>query len=652
MRRSIIHTRQRNILIILNSRQSYCTGTELARRLDVTPRTIRSDIIYLNQILAQYHIAITSVRGRGYRLSPRGSDQLQDFLNTGIPLQTREERVKYITLLLLSSDAPISLGELADLMYISRTTLENDLRYMRSLYSECPPYMGFKRYKNTLSAEPNERKHRMLLSRLFIENWESYSHIGEYIWDDLFNPDDFSCIMDITREILKKNHIKIDDYGIMDFAFSIATARMRISKGHNLTEMLNVTYIDSHLSDIASQIIDRLEPIWNMQINTVERQEISRILQVRQSFSWKISTIEDLQQFYELRFYRLVDDWLKELRDIFHFDCTVSTETYISLSVHTGALLGRMRFRYERSNPLINDFKNHYPALLEYATYFRKHFYREFQYTLNENELGFYALYLFHIIEENYQLHTTNAISAALVSHLSRSSSQFLLSQLRMRYSSLVHFAGTFSIHEKEALKKSGAQLIFSTVKNPDVLPGLPVITVDYAMSAKNYEKLSLALENIKLNTLFPQRSNLIYEALHPDLFYKDCCAKNCEELLAFLTNNLKEREWVPDDLLKGLLKREAFSSTAFYCGIALPYTTRIFCSKTTLSVALLKKPITWGRQRVQAVFLLSLKKEDVPYLNGYLSLAVRLNTDRELLNRLLATHTYEQFYKLLGQEL
>ena len=64
-----LHSRQKKILSILNSKHGIATGKEISAKIGVSERTVRSDISNINDCLKAYDIQILSIHGKGYTLS-------------------------------------------------------------------------------------------------------------------------------------------------------------------------------------------------------------------------------------------------------------------------------------------------------------------------------------------------------------------------------------------------------------------------------------------------------------------------------------------------------------------------------------------------------------------------------------------------------
>ncbi|RGY93949.1 HTH domain-containing protein [Ruminococcus sp. AM58-7XD] len=133
---NILTVRQRMILGILNSRPESIKGREIAGILGVTDRTVRSDIQILEDFLKEYDVSIEAVRGKGYRLIGKSQILLQQLVYRQNGLLSQDDRIREILWTLLDSLDPIPLGELEDELYVSRSTLEQDLRWISFHYEK------------------------------------------------------------------------------------------------------------------------------------------------------------------------------------------------------------------------------------------------------------------------------------------------------------------------------------------------------------------------------------------------------------------------------------------------------------------------------------------------------------------------------------
>ena len=98
---------------------------------------MRSDIRELEGILDQYGASIQPVRARGYELKIIDQDRfciLQEKLSLGHPAQdsnSPQYRYNYLIRRLLLAETYVKLEELADELYVSKSTVQNDLKEVK-----------------------------------------------------------------------------------------------------------------------------------------------------------------------------------------------------------------------------------------------------------------------------------------------------------------------------------------------------------------------------------------------------------------------------------------------------------------------------------------------------------------------------------------
>ena len=136
--------RYREILNIILNTDGYVTGNELVKLCNVSIRTIRIDIKKINELLKEYNIKIDSSVKKGYYLTNISKDLLKenDIIRSvwdneyiaQIP-NTPIERQMYI-ILKLTMNTYISVEELIDTLYISTSTINNDIKSIKKWLKE------------------------------------------------------------------------------------------------------------------------------------------------------------------------------------------------------------------------------------------------------------------------------------------------------------------------------------------------------------------------------------------------------------------------------------------------------------------------------------------------------------------------------------
>ena len=219
MKLETLHSRQRQLLTLLKENQQTITSRDLAAKLKVSDRTVRNDVRILNNALTKYGAKIEMIRGKGIHFEMEGaSSTLLDYpMSPGNTLQTRADRVNFLVVKLLLSDKGLDLGELEDEMFVSKTTLENDINYVRKFLSSRHPHIQLMRSENRISIENDEWKKRLLFTKMIAESWDYHSREGVLLQNSPLKIDIIEIIFNHTKRNLKQNNINLDDYDLYYF---------------------------------------------------------------------------------------------------------------------------------------------------------------------------------------------------------------------------------------------------------------------------------------------------------------------------------------------------------------------------------------------------------------------------------------------------
>ena len=132
--------RQKQILHIMQHTNEDVTSAALGNQLGVSSRTVRSDIIKINEALGPYDARILSLKSKGYRFEASDTKLIESLNQIENTLFTKENRVRYLAFQLCLSEEPLNLYDLEDEMYISHTTLEHAVRDLTYKYVEHEPW--------------------------------------------------------------------------------------------------------------------------------------------------------------------------------------------------------------------------------------------------------------------------------------------------------------------------------------------------------------------------------------------------------------------------------------------------------------------------------------------------------------------------------
>lgn len=160
-----ISERQRSLLEKLNDSQKTVTAKALSEMLGVSSKTVRNDIVQINQSFSSTIIA--SKAGKGYFLTP--NEQLSQ-----INLTKNSENLHFELLRHIIEQDHTNFYDLADQFFISESTLARIIKELNAVIAEKDESLCIIRKNNELLTEGGEEEKRRIFN-LFL-NQEIENH--------------------------------------------------------------------------------------------------------------------------------------------------------------------------------------------------------------------------------------------------------------------------------------------------------------------------------------------------------------------------------------------------------------------------------------------------------------------------------------------
>ncbi|MBR4445939.1 MAG: helix-turn-helix domain-containing protein [Solobacterium sp.] len=177
--RRILH-----LIRLLDWKNAPVPGAQLCEELNITTRTLRNDIRESKAELREHGIEIGSVHAVGYYLEILDEDRYYQYINQKlkeeadrqlvIPIYS-EERAEYLIRKFLTASDFIKMEDICDELYISRSTLTNDLKEVR----ERLKYFHLE-LESRLSVFPSDKHDHVMWKRQF-SIMEPYISIYQFI---------------------------------------------------------------------------------------------------------------------------------------------------------------------------------------------------------------------------------------------------------------------------------------------------------------------------------------------------------------------------------------------------------------------------------------------------------------------------------------
>lgn len=611
--------REKEILLILKDK-GYCRAKQISNIIGVSEKTIRNDILSINNKLADV-AAILSKTNFGYYLKIETENRFAEILcesESAIP-STPSQRIDYIIKLFLTEDRYIKTEEIANMLYQSSSTISTDLRQVRK---------KLKQYQLSLETKPKygmklkgEEKHlRELESDLLYKNRD--------IIDDRVH----NIIVNILHEVMNKYHFQISEYAFNNLVIHLVITINRIEQGNqirispNYFEDLQEKLEYTIAQDIANHIHSELSIV----LPEIECAYISMHLLGKKMQSDKENTV--IPQKYSV----LIQKLLIELSQEFQINFTKDLNLQLALSLHLIPLVYRLKYDLRMENPLLDSIKKNYPHAYIIAKSLAHGLSKEFNKELSPDEIGYLTLHINLSMEKEFiNIRKKNII---LVCATGRGTAKLLEYQYRQKFDSWINQLKCCDAASLVDQDFKDIDFIFTTVPIEIPVP-VPVIETSFILDEDETNKIEKTIDkDPSMISYFPE-----------ELFFDNPDLQTQEEVINFLVKQVSKFYKIPADFKDLVWKREKRFSTAFDNNVALPHPYIPCTQETFASTVILKKPILWGSKMVQIIFLISISKENDPNIQTFYGKLSKLLVNDALLNQLLKHPTNNFLLQILN---
>lgn len=625
----MLNKRQNQIIDILNNDNNWITGKELAKLLNVSDRTIRSDIDVINKFYDC--LLIKSNKRLGYQIDEALLFK-QDIETKELIPQNSHERCVYIIRELLFKSKEINLIALQDQVFVSGYSIDNDIKKIRKMISEYPS-LKLIRSKNYISLRGNEADKRKLYKQLLTEethgNFLNLNSIA-----DLWSNFDLLEIKDILEDVCE-----LYNYQIREIDFPM----IMIHAGVAIERIINRNYINSktakhHLNNnieyqISYEFFHRVSK--TIDIELVE-DEVVLFAQLLIGSYQKDDENENLDKLLN----QIVDAVIKEVKDYFDINFSKDKDFKLGLKMHLQLLLERQQNNVTITNIYLQEIKRKYPLVFEMAIRAGEVIADICKINVKENELSFLALHLGAAYD---RVNSIKRYRAVIIIPHNQMLSNMCIDKLKLRFEERMVIVKRYGFYEETMIKQQEPDLIITTVP---LKHNLNIPTVQITLFV-NYEDESKVFQT--LNLLDKQRYHedfvvLVNELIRPDLFHVKKQMASSKEVIDFLCDELISKNLANERYKEDVFKRESVSATSFVNGFAVPHSIEITSKESCISIMILDKPVKWGDFEVKLVLLLAIRDTDSHLLKIFFDWLSSIVSDSNKFRQLLEVKNYQEF--------
>jgi len=596
-----VDTTLKQILDILLSKENV-TSFQISSMIGLSEKTVRTRLKTIADELFNNGAKLVSKTGFGYYIVILNRSKFDLWIDQiknraeDIP-STSTERVDYLLTLLIEKLEYIKIDDLTDELYVSRNTITSDIKKVEEIL-EYYKLKIVRKPNHGLKIEGDEINRRACISNRIYKN-----NLGR-----ILNVEDEEILNSISRkvyEILCKHKVKLTDYAFENLIVHIIVAFRRVKFNHqvnyNLDSQYEMTRIISHEAMILSrEIIEYLQTTYDIFYCDDE------ILHLALHLSGKASSDSLGRTSNNLVISRSIDklifDMLEEIYNVLKIDLRDNLELRMSLSQHMVPLDVRLKYNISLKNPILNQVKKEYAFAYTVALTASSILSNYYEKEIPDDEIGFLTVLFALVIEvRNRPIRKYNIV---VVCSSGRGTSQLFMYKYKQAFGKYINRIHELSVFDLENLnfQENNIDYIFSTIPLKMNLP-VPIFEVSPLLDDREIDNYQKIFEN--------GNENFIYHYFNADLFISVLNEKSKNEVLKTMCDLARKFETLPDDYYELVMRREEMGQTDFGNLVAIPHAYKVIGKKKFVVASILEKPIWWGNNEVQVVFLISLTGED-----------------------------------------
>ncbi|MDQ0975072.1 lichenan operon transcriptional antiterminator [Neobacillus niacini] len=647
----VLNSRLKSLIIELLSHKEPVTSEYLAKVLGVTSRTIRNDVKTLNLEFKKIGVQIEASRGVGYFIDHALGQQVTELIEELFMLQEEEhgntpvlpeERILYILKRIIMTDDFIAAEQLANELFVSKSTVDNDLKQVEKLLEKYDLKL-FKKQNYGIKLLGNEMNIRFCLSESLANRKNEQAELENEIIADV-NIDEIKAI---TKEYIEELSFSMAELQLNNLVIHIAIAIQRIKKGKNVEAgSIKLDQLENQVEyEVATKIVKSIEDKYAIKIPLGEVAYITIHLLGAKHFENKDFHQSDFVELVGGSHYQLVANILSEINRVYRIDLREDRELIYGLGLHLRSAINRLKYRMNLRNPMLTEIKRNYPFSFELGIVAAEIIQNNSELVVNEDEIGYIAIHLEAAVERMKNKKRRQMKRVAIVCASGLGTAKLLAASVESVFSG-IDIVGTYPSYSIGDIKKEEVDLILSTIPIRQESP-IPFLHINAILTEKDIEKVREHITSKFLNEDNSKSLKKLQNLFSDELFFTEVDKKTPNEIIKSLSTVLNIKGYVDDSFQRSVLEREEISPTSIGNLVAIPHPLKPNALGSCIAIGILKKPVKWGEHTVQLILLLALNEKDKEEFGHLFNHIWKLVQNKKLVDELCMKEKFEDFIGL-----
>ncbi|MCU1506643.1 MAG: transcription antiterminator [Microbacteriaceae bacterium] len=613
------------LLDYLAQADDWVTASELADRLGVTTRSVRSYVTAVKSSARPLEVIASSTSG--YRLN---RELYASFLATartrGTESETPRDRVYHLVRRL--SDAPdgLDIYSLAESLFVSESTIEADLRKIKGIVEESD--LTLTRRGALVSIAGSEVNLRRLLSRMFQDGGAQGFLELESIQRE-FESANLRAFKTDLIGMLDSHGYFVNEYGINNVLLHVAIAVDRTAK-----EQLPIAEPpvgDGTTGDIPAELASLVIRHFDVPLRASDLDHLALLLTTRvvapgravdESSAVPNAAMDNIIATVRRIVGRVADEYVVDLDN---------EDFIVRLSLHVQNLIARANDKSYSRNPMTRSIKTAYPMIYELAVFIASEIQRSEGITILDDEISYIALHVGSYLER--QSRREERVTCAIVCPNYYDLHLILRERLEAELGNELQIEIVITRTDVD-WDELATDLILTTIASRTFADN--VVVIQPFLTEGDIEAIRRAISRVRRQR---RRVNLKDELLlffDETLFLRNFYPGDETAMIRALGERMVTAGIIEPAYIDGAIERERMSSTAFTDNIAVPHAMAMTAKRTAICIVVNDTPMAWGENRVSVIALIAFSASGRTTFQTIFDQFVEVFSEREDVQRLI----------------
>lgn len=486
----MLSNRQQKMLLALIEKDDYINVEQFKGMFSISNRTVRHDLLILEEWLTSQEIGLERNRKYGVKLtlSTIHKDSLLKRLHQKPLYFSNEERLKLLKKYLLEQSI-LDTESLIDEFQISKNTFLHDYQTVRAWFQHHDIQVNRKNGK--LYIEGTEKDVRETYLELLREEFPTHKIFQLLVrgegdvtvstpWEKWFPLEEVYELSNILQVLEQKLNLVFSDSSFSALTLHILMAVQRLKEGHLIkmdNKLLSELQTTNEFHIVKNTLSPMLEELFNM---ATPKEEIGYITQHVLGAQREQENMED-----DVLYLQLSTEVVQKMEQRIERPLINRQKIIEGLAIHLKPAFYRAKYQLQSENPLLEQLENMYGSFMDMLEEELQTITSTYQFAFNRHEVSYIALHICSGLEQHI---IPIKSKVAIVCSSGLGTSALLERKLTMMYPQVI-VTKKYSYKELQSLESMEEDFVLTTIEIPMSLR-IPIVQVSPLLTKEDQQKL------------------------------------------------------------------------------------------------------------------------------------------------------------------